>query len=100
MSFSSWAVFALGRSTSTPDDNIGVTTMKMISSTSTTSTSGVTLMSAIAPPFFPPTFAPIFLPPRRRCRGRPLLGRLALGATQRVLLGPVDQLADGRGHVL
>src|SRR5262245_52581526 len=39
----------MGSCTSTPRDSIGVTTMKMMSSTSTTSTSGVTLMSAITP---------------------------------------------------
>ena len=39
-----------GRSTSTGTDWIGMVTMKMINSTSSTSTRGVTLMSAIALP--------------------------------------------------
>ena len=38
-----------GKSTSTGIDWIGMVTMKMISSTNITSTSGVTLISAIAP---------------------------------------------------
>ena len=38
--------FVLTRSTLTPFDNMGVITMKMISSTSITSTMGVTLISA------------------------------------------------------
>src|SRR5690242_3649539 len=40
---------AIGSCTSTPRESMGVTTMKMISRTSTTSTSGVTLISAITP---------------------------------------------------
>jgi len=48
--------FAFGSFTSTPELSIGVTTMKMMSSTSTTSTNGVTLMSPMSPPFLPPTF--------------------------------------------
>src|SRR5512146_1451613 len=42
----SFTVRVFGTFTSMPDCNIGAVTMKMISSTSTTSTSGVTLMSA------------------------------------------------------
>jgi hypothetical protein len=38
-------VLVLGNSTSMPDCNTGAVIMKMISSTSTTSTKGVTLMS-------------------------------------------------------
>ena len=41
------AALVLGRSTGTPTCSSGAVTMKMISSTSMTSTSGVTLMSAI-----------------------------------------------------
>ena len=43
----SLTVRVLGTLTSMPDCNTGAVTMKMISSTSTTSTSGVTLMSEI-----------------------------------------------------
>jgi hypothetical protein len=43
---SGWAVVR-GRSTGTPEVIIGAATMKMMSSTSITSTKGVTLISAI-----------------------------------------------------
>ena len=43
--FSGWAL-VFGRSTDTPEVISGAVTMKMISSTSMTSTSGVTLISA------------------------------------------------------
>src|SRR5512138_618777 len=56
-SSSDWSAFALacGRFTSTPCVSIGAVTMKMMRRTSMTSTSGVTLMSAIMrrPPPFP-----------------------------------------------
>ena len=42
----SFTVLVCGTSTSIPDCSTGAVTMKMMSSTSTTSTSGVTLMSA------------------------------------------------------
>ena len=46
---------AVGSFTSTPFCSMGVMTMKMISSTIMMSAMGVTLMSAIGPPFLPPT---------------------------------------------
>src|SRR6185369_1044999 len=46
-------------STSTPSWSMGVTTMKMISSTSTTSTRGVMLMSDLTPPLLPPLAMPM-----------------------------------------
>src|SRR3954464_13626651 len=47
------ACLAFGSSTLLPRWSIGVTTMKMMSSTSTTSTSGVMLMSERTPPLVP-----------------------------------------------
>ena len=47
-----------GASTSRPCGVSGVITMKMISSTSSTSISGVTLMSHFAPPFHHPYSLP------------------------------------------
>jgi len=44
-----WGVVGCGRSTGIGQDTSGAVTMKMISSTSITSTSGVTLISAIGP---------------------------------------------------
>ena len=52
---------ATGRFTSTPRCSIGAATMKMISSTSITSTSGMTLISASVGP----TAAPALMPPAR-----------------------------------
>src|SRR5262245_28008716 len=46
--------WACGSFTATPCCNIGATSIMMMSSTSMTSTSGVTLMSALTPPFAPP----------------------------------------------
>src|SRR5512140_3284171 len=46
---------ACGSLTSTPFCSMGVITMKMISRTIMMSAMGVTLMSAIGPPFLPPT---------------------------------------------
>ena len=46
---------AVGSFTSTPFCSMGVMTMKMMSSTIMMSAMGVTLMSAMAPPFLPPT---------------------------------------------
>ncbi len=46
---------ACGSFTSTPFCSMGVMTMKMMSSTIMMSAMGVTLMSAIGPPFLPPT---------------------------------------------
>ena len=60
-----WAL-ASGRFTSTPVCNIGAVTMKMISNTSMTSTSGVTLISARAPP---PSCCPLELMAIRRTSG-------------------------------
>jgi hypothetical protein len=45
---------AVGRRTATPCCNIGATSIMMMRSTSMTSTSGVTLMSLLTPPFAPP----------------------------------------------
>src|SRR4051812_10023193 len=54
---------ALGSVTGTPVCSMGAATMKMISSTSITSTSGVTLISDIMPlPPPPPEDIPIALP--------------------------------------
>src|SRR5438105_49894 len=59
-----------GSSTSTPCCNIGVTTMKMMSSTRQTSTRGVTLMSPLTssglPPPAPNAIVTSALPPDRR----------------------------------
>src|SRR4029077_2014575 len=64
-SCSSWPAsgpdVTLGRSIATPCCRIGAVTMKMMSSTSMTSTSGVTLMSEIAPPSLGAPNAMLFL---------------------------------------
>ena len=81
-----WAV--IGRSTLTPRTIIGVITMKMISSTSTTSTSGVTLISARTCPLG----WRFRWPPARGPRGQVVITRSRVPAQDRV-----DQL--GRGLV-
>src|SRR4051795_9114882 len=57
----SFTVFVFGTLTSMPDCNMGAVTMKMMSSTKTTSTKGVTLMSDMArlPRCPPPVITPI-----------------------------------------
>src|SRR5690606_9196747 len=85
-----------GRSTSTGTDWIGMVTMKLISSTSITSTRGVTLMSHIAP-----------LPPVEKAMGFSLLAALGRSGDEAdlghaLLLGDLHDLADlavGRGLV-
>src|SRR5262245_44265524 len=57
----SGAAVVLGRSMATPCCRIGAVTMKMMSSTSMTSTSGVTLMSEIDPPSLGAPNAMLFL---------------------------------------
>src|SRR5690348_14004761 len=75
-----------GTSASSPLGVSGVMTMKMISSTSSTSISGVTFMSAVGPPPAPPTAIPIvvlLLPGGRDGRrGRGCAGILALFGQQ------------------
>src|SRR5713101_4555220 len=56
-----------GTSASRPFGLLGATTMKMISSTSSTSISGVMLMSALAPPPAPPTAIAITNSPLNAC---------------------------------
>src|SRR5262245_54005082 len=67
----------------------GVTTMKMISSTRQTSTSGVTLMSALTALWLSYSKC---LSPDACCTAGPLLGRLLLDEE-------VDQLRRGVGHL-
>src|SRR6478752_2168314 len=83
----------LGSSMFAPSLMAGVTTMKMISSTSTTSTSGVMLISGLAPlALFPPTATPMTQLRSSSESGRvPLLG----GARYGVVLQLVEQLARG-----
>ena len=57
----------LGRSISMPVVIIGALTMKMMSSTSITSTSGVTLIS-LSGPFPPPVLIPMCVYPAKKCR--------------------------------
>src|ERR1700742_1638958 len=81
-----------GRRTSLPRWSMGVTTMKMMSSTSTTSTSGVMLISALTPLPEPPTFIAMGL-----LRG---LGGLALDLGLGELPGDyVEELVGGLGDV-
>src|SRR2546428_2035488 len=54
-SLRSLVLVAMGSFTSTPFWSIGVMTMKMMRRTIMMSAMGVTLMSAMAPPFLPPT---------------------------------------------
>src|SRR5262245_42136380 len=60
--FSSSVCWDFGSRTSLPRWSMGVTTMKMISSTSTTSTRGVTLISFLTPLPEPPPIAMATIP--------------------------------------
>src|ERR1035437_2336292 len=116
--------WVLTRSTLTPFDNIGVMTMKMISSTSITSTMGVTLMSLTGAGaccfFLPPcSLAIASLPGNRQDAGSPVRGSLIstrripefsipevtaallarAGAALRPLQEVVDQLGTGVAHL-
>src|ERR1041385_1543588 len=63
-----WISTLGGTSTSSPICRIGVATMKMMSSTSTTSTRGVMLISLRTPPEPPPLNAITSSPSRSACR--------------------------------
>src|SRR3954454_14354603 len=106
---------ALGRSTLFPRWSMGVITMKMMRRTSTTSTSGVTLMSDRTPPLVPTSIAMagfLYLRGRRGRRARRPCRRLGggrrhlvrAGIRQRLVEAPfleeeVDQLVRGVGDV-
>src|SRR5262245_8505438 len=93
LSFSS---FAAGSFTPLPRWSMGVTTMKMISSTRHTSTSGVTLMSDLMPPDLPPADIPMVA--SVSVFGR--VGARALLVGARHLLGDhVQELVGGLGDV-
>src|SRR6185436_6368848 len=78
-----------GRSTSTPGCSIGVTTMKMMSSTRQTSTRGVTLMSPLTSSGLPPPAPNAICPPPLR-----------FDASARFVLDEVvDQLRRGVRHL-
>ena len=79
-----WDSWSIARCTLTPLDNIGVMTMKMISSTSITSTMGVTLMSATAPPLSAFHFSVIQFLPDSAGAGSPC--GLPGNSTRRILL--------------
>src|SRR5438477_12297735 len=93
------ACLALGSSTALPRWSMGVTTMKMMSSTSTTSTSGVMLMSERTPPLLS-TSIPIGLGlhPRSGSRGRLHGAGVGAGLVEAAFLEEeVDQLVAGVG---
>src|SRR5512140_1540545 len=92
---------ACGSFTSTPFCSMGVTTMKMMSRTIMMSAMGVTLMSAIGPPFLPPTaidMGGLLLRPARpgACGSRPHAGTARLRA---LLDEVVEQLRAGVVHL-
>ena len=92
----------LGSSTGTPLAISGVTTMKMMSNTSTTSTSGVTLMFAITLLFSRGLCARACLRARRSLRGvalRPSLGLVPVGRTSGRSYRPVAMRRDSRAMV-
>src|SRR5512146_2916341 len=90
LSFGGW-----GTSAFRPFGVSGVMTMKMISSTSRTSISGVTLISAEGPPFPPPTF--ILIEASLLFSG----GRRVLERSLFTLLGQKPKLVHtGRPHVI
>src|SRR5690242_9935260 len=94
------ACLALGNSTLLPRWSMGVTTMKMMRSTSTTSTSGVMLMSERTPPLVPTS---MLMASGLRSRGG-RAGRLHAGVGERLveaalLEEEVHQLVGGVGDV-
>src|SRR4026208_1318230 len=90
---SGWSVtlFADGSLTLTPCCNRGATSIMMMSSTSMTSTSGVTLISALTPPLAPPTSIDIAVSPS-------YAGFLCVGL-RRLLDEVVDQFRRGVVHL-
>src|SRR5258705_13627487 len=78
---------AIGSLTLTPCCSIGATSIMMMSSTSITSTSGVTLISALIPPLAPPTSIDIAISPEVATRLRRLLDEV------------VDELRRGVVHL-
>src|SRR6185503_8563988 len=99
---------ASGSRIATPWFNIGVMSIMMMSSTSMTSTSGVTLMSALTPPFEPPTSIDIVklqaLGPRLQAaaslKGRqPEARRLRSVSLSSLLDEVVDELRRGVVHL-
>src|SRR5688572_165134 len=88
---SSEEALVFGRSTSTPCVISGAVTMKMISKTSMTSTSGVTLMSLTAFPRPPPDDMPMVSPPQHDRTARKVL-------TEEVPLHDVEKIRGESVH--
>src|SRR5207244_7532076 len=95
-SFLSLVLLAMGSFTSTPFWSMGVMTMKMMSRTIMMSAIGVTLMSAIAPPFLPPT-AIAMANSLRAAAGRPAAVRPR--GLRALLDEVVEQLRAGVVHL-
>src|ERR1700730_12569371 len=95
-SFLSLVLLAMGSFTSIPFWSMGVMTMKMMRRTIMMSAIGVTLMSAMAPPFLPPTAIDMgrLL---ARSPGRP--GRSDPGGLRALLDEVVEQLRAGIVHL-
>src|SRR5437870_4937363 len=95
-SLRSLVLVAMGSFTSTPFWSMGVMTMKMMSRTIMMSAIGVTLMSAIAPPFLPPT-AIAMANSLRAAAGRPAAVRPR--GLRALLDEVVEQLRAGVVHL-
>src|SRR6185295_4967097 len=95
-SFRSLVLLAMGSFTSTPFWSIGVMTMKMMRRTIMMSAMGVTLMSAMAPPFLSPTAIDIGT---LLARARVAPGPRAPGGLRSLLDEVVEQLRAGVVHL-
>src|SRR5215470_3911087 len=97
----SLVVFTAGTSTSMPDSITWAVSIKMISSTSSTSTNGVTLISdSAAPPRRPPRpRPPLSLVEKATGHSSPLLLKVALGHIQELDGEVVHARADFLEHV-
>src|SRR5687768_16560396 len=98
-SFLSLVFPAVGSFTSTPFCSIGVMTMKMMSRTIMMSAIGVTLMSAMAPPLFSPTFMLMTCPSNPAGPARDARRDAACSRLGALLDEVVEQLRAGVVHL-